>query len=217
MEEIMSEFSLDTAGISSILKKVAADLASHTEELRQLDAKVGDGDLGVTIGLSCQAITAYLESSAETDIGKLLAQCGMNINKMSPSTFGTILASAFMGGGQAVRGITQLELESLVLIGEGAIANIKKRGKAEAGDKTLLDTLIPAVETLKTEITGGADKQTAIAAAAKAAEEGMKATIGMKARFGRAQWFQEGSIGVQDGGATAMYYIIKSFAENLLS
>ena len=190
-------------------------MQSHAEELRQLDAKVGDGDLGVTIELSSQGISDYLSSSTETDIGKLLAQCGMNINRVSPSTFGTILASAFMGGGKAVLGQTQLDLKNLVLIGEGAIENIKKRGKAEAGDKTLLDTLIPAVETLKKEIDKGADDLVAIEAAVKAAEDGMKATVNMKAKFGRARMFEEGSIGVQDGGATAMYYIIKSFANKL--
>ena len=211
----MSEFSLDATGLITILQEVASDLQSHAEELRQLDAKVGDGDLGVTIELSSQGISDYLSSSTETDIGKLLAQCGMNINRVSPSTFGTILASAFMGGGKAVLGQTQLDLKNLVLIGEGAIENIKKRGKAEAGDKTLLDTLIPAVETLKKEIDKGADDLVAIEAAVKAAEAGMKATVNMKAKFGRARMFEEGSIGVQDGGATAMYYIIKSFANKL--
>jgi dihydroxyacetone kinase-like protein len=213
----MSEFSIDTAGIIAILREVASDLKSHTDELRELDAKVGDGDLGVTMELSSQAMVDYLESSSETDIGKLLAQCGMNINRTSPSTFGTILASAFMGGGRAATGETQLDLEGLILIGEGAIDNIKKRGKAEAGDKTLLDTLIPAVETLKKECDKGTDVKTAIKAATRAAEDGMKATVNMKAKFGRARMFREGGIGVQDGGATAMYYMIKSFAENMLA
>lgn len=209
----MGDISLDIDKLKSILQSVAADLKSHSEELRQLDAKVGDGDLGVTIELASQAMTDYLASSAETDIGKLLAQCGMNINKVSPSTFGTILASAFMGGGKAVVGKEALGLGDLVLVGEGAVENIKKRGKAEAGDKTLLDALIPAVESLKG--SAGQDYKRALNAAVKSAEEGMKATVDMKAKFGRAQWFQEGSIGVQDGGATAMYYMIKSFADNL--
>jgi dihydroxyacetone kinase len=199
--------------MKSVLQTVAVDLKSRSEELRQLDAKIGDGDLGVTIELTSQAMSDYLNSSAETDIGKLLSQCGMNINKVSPSTFGTILASAFMGGGKAVVGKEEIGLNELVLIGEGAVENIKKRGKAEAGDKTLLDALIPAVETLK--ISTGPDEKQALDAAVSAAEEGVKATVNMKAKFGRAQWFQEGSVGVQDGGATAIYYIIKSFAEHI--
>ena len=211
----MAEILLDIDGIKSILQSVAIDMKSHSEELRQLDAKVGDGDLGVTIELASQAMSDYLASSPEANIGKLLAQCGMSINKVSPSTFGTILASAFMGGGKAVAGKEKIGVNELILIGEGAVENIKKRGKAEAGDKTLLDALIPAVETLKNDITGNMNEKEALDTAVRSAEEGMKATVNMKAKFGRAQWFQEGSIGVQDGGATAIYYMIKSFAEHI--
>jgi dihydroxyacetone kinase-like protein len=209
----MNDISLDADDMKSLLQSVAVDLTSHSEELRQLDARVGDGDLGVTIELASQAMSDYLVSSTETDIGKLLAQCGMNINKVSPSTFGTILASAFMGGGKAVVGNEKIGLNELLLIGEGAVENIKKRGKAEAGDKTLLDALTPAVDTLKS--SAGTDEKQVLDAAVNAAEEGVKATVNMKAKFGRAQWFQEGSVGVQDGGATAIYYMIKSFAENI--
>ena len=209
----MGDIRLDINGMKSVLRSVARDLKSHSEELRLLDAKVGDGDLGVTIELASQAMSDYLTSSSETDIGKLLAQCGMNINKVSPSTFGTILASAFMGGGKAVVGKGKIGLNELVLIGEGAVENIKKRGKAEAGDKTLLDALIPSVETLKNSV--GIDEKRILDAAVNAAEEGVKATVNMKAKFGRAQWFQEGSVGVQDGGATAIFYMIKAFAEHL--
>ena len=209
----MSAISLEIDSVKSVLRSVATDLKSHSEELRQLDAKVGDGDLGVTIELASQAMTDYLVSSAETDIGKLLAQCGMNINKVSPSTFGTILASAFMGGGKAVVGKEKIGVNELIMIGEGAVDNIKKRGKAEAGDKTLLDALIPSVESLKN--SAGQDDKQSLNDAVKSAEEGMKATVNMKARFGRAQWFKEGSVGVQDGGATAIFYMIRSFVEHI--
>ena len=211
----MSGPNLDASCLVDLLWAVATDLKTHVDELRELDAKLGDGDLGVTIDLAGQAIIDYLATTGETDVGKLLAQCGMNINKASPSTFGTILASAFMGGGRAVVGKTRLDMPDLVLVGERAIENIRKRGKAEAGDKTVLDTLIPAVEALRREVENGTDPSTAVTAGVAAAEEGMKATVNMKAKFGRAQWFQEKSIGIQDGGATAMYYMIRSFADKM--
>jgi len=81
----------------------------------------------------------------------------------------------------------------------------------------VLDTLIPAVETLNQKLASGTELKAAIKLAIKAAEEGMKATKDMKAKFGRAKWFQDGGIGVQDGGATALYYIIESFARHLTS
>ena len=211
----MSEISIDAPRMISILKQASSDLKSHAEELRELDAKLGDGDLGITIELATRAITDYLDTATEADIGKLLAQCAMNINQASPSTFGTILSSAFMGGGRAAMGKTQLGLEDFTAIGEGAVENIKKRGKADTGDKTVLDTLVPAVEALKSKLSEGVSDKEAISAVVRAAEDGMKATVDMKAKFGRAQWFKDGSIGIQDGGATAMYYLIQSFINSL--
>ena len=207
----MSGLNIDAPRMKAILEQVSEDLKSHAEELRQLDAQLGDGDLGITIEFASQAIADYVKNSEETDIGKLLGQCAMSINQASPSTFGTILSSAFMGGGRGVMGKTQLTLEDFIAIGEGATENIMKRGKANIGDKTVLDSLAPAVAILKKELAAGTAEPEAIAAAVKAAEEGMKATVNMKAKFGRAQWFKDGSQGIQDGGATAMYYLIQSF------
>lgn len=211
----MSPLIIDAAGMALILKDLASDMKEHCEELWELDAKVGDGDLGVTIELVSKALSEYLTSTDEKDIGNLLVQCGISINRANPSTFATILASAFMGGGKAVMGKTRIEPPELVLIGEGAIQNIQKRGKAEVGGKTLLDTIVPAINTFKKEIESGIGIANAISATVKAAEEGMNATINMKAKFGRAKWFQDSSIGVKDGGATAMYYMIKAFAKHL--
>jgi dihydroxyacetone kinase-like protein len=92
----MAELTIDIEKLKTILKAVASDLKSHADELRELDAKAGDGDLGVTIELAGKGMADYLGASAEPDPGKLLAQCGLTINKVSPSTFGTILASGFM-------------------------------------------------------------------------------------------------------------------------
>ena len=211
----MSPLTIDAAGMAVILKNLASDMKEHCEELWELDAKVGDGDLGVTVELISKALSEYLVSTEEEDVGKLLMQCGMSINRANPSTFATLLASAFMGGGKVVMGKTSIEPPELVLIGEGAIENIKKRGKAEVGGKTLLDTIVPAVSTFKKEIDSGTGINNAISATVKAAEEGMNATIDMKAKFGRARWFQDSSIGIRDGGATAMYYMIKAFAKHL--
>lgn len=207
---------LDVARFIAILKKVATDLKNHAEELRKLDAIMGDGDLGVTVELASKAISDYLMSQQGEDIGKLLINCGLNINKVSPSTFGTILAKAFMGAGKAAIGKTELAVKDLALLGDGAVDGIKRIGKAEVGDKTVIDALTPALEDFKKEISS--DKsEIALTKAVQAAEQGMKATTGMKAKFGRAKWFQDKSIGVQDGGATAIYYMIESFVRHLQS
>ncbi|MFC1915374.1 dihydroxyacetone kinase subunit L [Chloroflexota bacterium] len=205
------------ANIVSALKEVAADLKNHSEELRQLDAIIGDGDLGVTTELGSKAICEYLASAEEDNIGQLLAKCGMQFNKASPSTFGTLLASAFMEAGKAVLGKKEIDIKDLAVMGDGAINGMKKRSKAEVGDKTMLDCLVPAVEAFKKALADGAETKAALEAAVVAAEAGMKATIPMVSKHGRASWHQESSVGVQDAGATVMYYIIESFVRNLVS
>ena len=208
---------LMTMNIASILREVASDLESHSEELRQLDAVIGDGDLGVTVELGSKALREYLASPDEDNIGQLLAKCGLQFNKASPSTFGTLLASAFMGAGKVAIEKEKIEIEGLGLIADGAVDGIKKRGKAEVGDKTMLDCLVPAVEAFKKELACGVDPEVALKAAVTAAEEGMKATIPMMSKHGRASWHRENTIGVQDAGATAMYYLIESFVKHLIA
>ncbi len=105
----MTQTMFNSANIVSILKQVASDLRNHNEELRQLDAIIGDGDLGVTMELGSKAISEYLASPDEEDIGKLLNKCGMHFNNACPSTFGTLVASAFMGAGKAVIGKKEIE------------------------------------------------------------------------------------------------------------
>jgi len=204
-----------SANIVSVLNRVADDLEGHSEELRQLDAVIGDGDLGITTQLGSKAMREYLASVNESNIGQMLARCGMSINKASPSTFGTLLASAFMGAGKAVSGKENLDKDDLIAMADGAIDGIKKRGKAELGDKTMLDCLVPAVEAFKGEIKQGSDLKKALEAAVTAAEQGLKSTVNMISKHGRASWHREKTIGVQDAGATAMYYIIESFARHL--
>ena len=203
---------MDSSALRDIFRRMAASLAEHTEEVRLLDAAIGDGDLGVTAGLMAQAMEEYADSSEESDVGKLLAQCGMAINRANPSTFGTIMASGFLGAGKAVAGKTELELADLVVAGEAALEAMKSRGKAEVGDKTVLDALAPAVESLAAEQQKGSDLRTATQEAALACEQGMKATVDMVAKHGKHRVFAEKSVGVQDGGATVLHYMVDATA-----
>lgn len=212
----MTDLTLDAARLTQILKKVSRDLQDHTEELRQLDSVAGDGDLGVTVELISQALDKSLESGDTRDIGRLLANCGMKINSLSPSTFGTLVATAFLGAGKALIGREEIEIKDLGPAGEAAVESVKKRGKSDAGDKTLLDSLIPSVKAFGEVLARTGSPQDALKSASQAAHEGMQSTINMPAKFGRASWRPDRCIGVQDAGATAMYYLIDSFARNLL-
>lgn len=208
---------ITTSSLAIMLKEAASELQVHTEELRQLDSMIGDGDLGVTVNLFSKAISEYVASVNEADVGRFLAQCGLYINRANPSTFGTILALAFIGAGKKVIGKDAIMIGDFVLMGEGAVEKIRERGKANVGDKTVLDSLVPAVETLRNEFDSGTDPKSAIIAAVKAAEYGMGATVNMKANVGRGKMFRDSSVGIQDGGATAMYYIIESLARKIIA
>ena len=211
----MDELMITRQDLIAILQQTAADIKKHINELRDLDAALGDGDLGVTIELGSNAMSAYLYVQDEVDIGRMLAKMGMDINKVNPSTFGTLLASAFMGAGKAVQGKTTLTAGDLLTMGYGAIDAIKKRGRAEVGDKTMLDTLVPAVEAYKESISANNDINQALQLAATASEKGLNATALMKAKFGRVSWRPDGGVGLKDGGATAVYLLISSFTTHL--
>jgi phosphoenolpyruvate---glycerone phosphotransferase subunit DhaL len=214
MEEIVTVV-ISASTLVAVLKDAAVRWASHSEELRQLDAIIGDGDMGVTVELGAKAITNYLASSVEEDIGKQLMKCGLQINKFSPSTFGTLLASAFMEAGKAVLGKKEIEFKDLALMGRQAVEGIKKRGKAEVGDKTMLDALVPAVDSFQQGISNGLSNKEALEKAINAAQNGAAETKKMKAKFSRASYRPDGGIGVQDPGATAMYYLIEAFGQSL--
>lgn len=211
----MSEISLNVKDIISILKKVAEDMKEHIDELRELDAVIGDGDLGVTMELGANAIITFEPVPDETDIGKMLSRCGMNINRANPSTFGTLLTSAFLGAAKEVQNKSEINSEDLILMGRGAVTGIKNRGKAEVGDKTMLDSLVPAVEAYENSAGKNQEIIESLKAAVSEAEAGMQATANMKAKLGRGSYRQDGTIGVLDGGAVAMYYLIESFARQI--
>lgn len=203
--------------IISILLKTTLDMKKHIDELRELDAASGDGDLGVTVELGANAMAAYLNAPDEEDIGKMLSKLGLNANKANPSTFGTLLASAFMGAGKAVQGKVEIGAQELISMGFGAIDGIKKRGKAEVGDKTMLDALVPAVESFEKLIDEGQELVTSLRESVTAAHKGMTATADMKAKFGRASYRPDSCVGIRDGGATAMYFLIESFVTHLIA
>jgi dihydroxyacetone kinase-like protein len=206
---------INAATLIDILKDTSTGWSRNSDELRRLDSIAGDGDLGVTVELASKAMADYLANPGEEDIGKLLMRCGMQINKASPSTFGTLLASAFMEAGKSVLGRKEIAVNDLVLLGKGAVEGVKKRGKAEVGDKTMLDALVPAVEAFEQAFAKGTDIRMALESTIKAAKGGAEATVNMKAKYSRASYRQDGAIGLQDAGATATYFLIEAFVKSL--
>ena len=211
----MANTEITAQDLLSVLEAMCTDMVGQKDRLRELDAQIGDGDLGITMELGCNSLKEGLAGLQEADVGSILARSGMNFTKAAASTFGILTASMLMAAGRPVMKRESIGLEDLAQVAEGAEQGIRNRGKAEIGDKTLLDALAPAVQAIKDAAEAGKGIDEALDAAVLAAEEGMKSTIPMKSKQGRARWQGDRTVGVQDAGATAIYLMIESCAKHL--
>ncbi len=197
-----------------LARKLAADLEAAYEAITALDAEVGDGDLGVTCRLGMKAVTDLLPTLAQTPFHEQLLKAGMAFNSAGASTFGALVATAGMRMAKYLREqqVEQLDLAAVAGALKAAAEGIQQRGKAARGDKTMLDSLYPAVEALEAAATQGKSLADALAEAVVAAEAGAEATRPLKSKFGRAAWMQDRTIGVKDAGASVAVVVLQSLA-----
>lgn len=205
--------SLARDDLAAALRKQAADLTARAEALRELDAAIGDGDLGITMTIGFQAVCEALPELEAADLSTLLMRAGMAFNRKAASTFGALYATMLMRAARVLKGVERIGAAEWAAMLAAAAEGVQERGKAQRGDKTMLDALIPAAEAAAAAVAAGASLSEAVARAADAAEEGARATVGMKARTGRSSWFSERTEGVQDPGATAVSLMLRSFQE----
>jgi dihydroxyacetone kinase len=189
---------------AAALEKVAVALENNAAKFGELDGAAGDGDLGITAGKIAEGIRSA-SASLTGELKSDLALLGKEISKAASSTFGTLFATCFIRASGAASAdadaLTNLQ-KCLVAAFEGVSA----RGKAQLGERTLLDALHPAVEAIKsaTDIKSGL-KQAAIAARA-----GASATAQMMPKHGRAGWIGERAKGLEDAGATVIAVVFES-------
>lgn len=195
------------------LQRYARLLEEHKEYLTELDAAIGDADHGINMNRGFEAVMAQLPSWQNKDIGTLLKKAGMVLVSTVGGAGGPLYGTLFMRMGMAVGNKDALTPEDVVKMFQAALQGVKQRGKAEPGDKTMVDTLTPGVAALEKALAAGEDLVTALEKAVTAAEEGMKATIPLMARRGRASYLRERSIGHQDPGATSSYLLFKAAYE----
>ena len=203
---------LTLADLRPLAQKLLADFLAANDEITALDAALGDGDLGVTCRLGLQAIVDLPAPPAE-GLGEALLKAGMAFNSAGASTYGALVATGAMRAAKYAKdnGVAAWDLAAIAAAAEAAAQGIMQRGGAQAGDKTLLDALLPAVDTLKSAASEGQPLAEALPAAARAAADGAAAP--WQSKFGRAAWLQERTIGTPDGGATVVALALKSVAE----
>ncbi len=200
----------DVKAIFASLDKVMAD---NREYLIELDAKVGDGDLGLTMTKGFSAAVKTLSTLEEQDVGQLMAKAGMAIAQAAPSTMGTLVGSGFMKAGKAVKGKTELALPDLSEAMTQFVEGLMARGKAKPGEKTIIDALHPAAQALQHAVMDDMSLEEGLSNAYDAARQGLEATKEMVPQHGKQVPHREKSRGLQDPGATVGVLIMQVFAE----
>ncbi len=206
---------LTAADLLPLAQHVATCLAAASDEITSLDAQIGDGDLGVTCRLGMTAAVEALAGLSAPAPEHALMKAGMAFNQAGASTFGALVATAAMRAARYAKeqGRDQWGAGDIAAAARAAAEGIQERGKAERGQKTLLDALWPAIEVLEAEGAAGTTLADALAAAADAAAAGVEATRPLKSMFGRAAWLQEKTVGVPDPGATVTALVFAAISE----
>jgi phosphoenolpyruvate---glycerone phosphotransferase subunit DhaL len=191
------------------IRRFADVVAENRAELVRLDTAIGDGDHGTNLDRGMRKAVEKLDGLEGGDIGATLKAVGMALVSSVGGAAGPLYGTLFMQMGSATAGREELDLAGWTAAVDAGIKGVQARGKAQPGDKTMLDALLPALEALR------AGDDDALRRAADAAEEGMKATIPLEARKGRASYLGPRSVGHQDPGATSSYLLMRSAAEAL--
>lgn len=188
-------------------------IAENKDYLTQLDSDIGDADHGVNMDRGFKAALAKLPSVADKDIGTVFKSVGMTLVSTVGGAGGPLYGTFFMQAGTASANKLELSVADWAVALESAINGVIARGKANPGDKTMIDALLPALAALKQAVADGSEMGDALRRSAAAAEQGMKDTIPLVARKGRASYLGERSAGHQDPGATSSYLILKTAAD----
>jgi dihydroxyacetone kinase-like protein len=190
----------------------AADaVRGQRDYLTQLDAAIGDGDHGTNMDRGFAAVEKALAGqNGDLPPGRLLIVAGKTLVSTVGGASGPLWGSALRAAGRSLGDAETFEGDQLAAALDAAIAAVVDLGAAAPGDKTMVDALMPAAESLRSALDAGVPLQEAVAAACEAAEEGAKATVPLLARKGRASYLGERSIGHQDPGATSAALILRA-------
>ena len=197
------------AELRVLLDRALELLAKNEDELRDLDSAIGDGDLGITVSRGAEAarkaIAALPPNSTPSEVIRTLAT---TIASANPSSFSALVATGLLAASRSVAGRESLTAGDVVAMAHEAIPAIARRGKAELGDKTILDALVPSVTALE-----ASSSDQALEAMIAAARKGIEGTTATVSRKGRAAWLGERTIGHPDPGATAYLRFLEALQQ----
>jgi phosphoenolpyruvate---glycerone phosphotransferase subunit DhaL len=191
----------------------ASTVAENKDDLTRLDQAIGDGDHGTNMDRGMMAAVAKLDGLEGEDIGDLFKTVGMTLVSTVGGAAGPLYGTLFLQMGVATAGKRALEPDDWAAALDAAVNGVQMRGKAEPGDKTMIDALIPARDAFSAAVAEGVSFEEALRRSAKAAEEGMLATTPLVAKKGRASYLGERSAGHQDPGATSSRLLLETAVE----
>mgnify|MGYP001043104988 CR=1 FL=1 len=200
---------LNSKDILGILESIKGLMRENKDWLIKLDAQNGDGDLGLSMDSGFSKTYNAMRNIEEKDLGRFMLNVSRTFNEAAPSTMGTLLSIGFMGIAKHLKGKTEASLADLTDGMKKGIDAIMEKGGAKPGEKTIIDSLYPAMLALKKASEANKRMLESFEDAEKAAYEGMLKTKEMKSVHGRAAYYKDTSIGVQDGGATVGMLMVR--------
>jgi len=183
--------------------------------LSRLDAETGDGDHGVTMLRAMNKVGEVIATYETRDMKSLTYDIGWALLGIDGGSTGPLFGSLFMGMSESLEGKTEIDSLAFAAMFESGLAAIQQQTKAQVGDKTMIDALVPAVLAFRAAADSNMDLVSIIESGVKAAEDGAVATRNMQAKFGRAKHQGERTIGHQDPGATSTSLVFRGMLNGL--
>ncbi len=199
--------------VVQMVRAFAATIAENKEYLTDLDSAIGDADHGINMDRGFRAVLVKVDALPPGDVGSLFKTIGMTLVSTVGGAGGPLYGTLFLQLGTATAGKSEITPEDWSTALAAAVQGVQARGKAELQDKTMVDALAPARDAFAEALAEGASFSEALRRSAAAGEEGMKGTIPLVARKGRASYLGERSAGHQDPGATSSFLLLKTVAE----
>ena len=207
--------SVNTDKVRSIIGDIAAVIIEQKQYLSDLDQAIGDGDHGFNMARGFEAVMKKLKEAPGADIGEVLKTVAMTLISNVGGAAGPLYGSLFLKASGVAKGLTEMDLSAFVPVLKEGILGVQARGKAELGDKTMIDVLLPMLESIEKDNAAGLSGKEAFANAEKIAAECMEKTRDIIAKKGRASYLGERSIGHIDPGATSSYLMISTINKAL--
>lgn len=208
---------LSVEQVRDMILYMAGEIIALKEELTRIDAQIGDGDHGIGMENGFSSVIDAIRNKEFSTINSLYRETGMAMLNSMGGASGVLFGSLFLQGTRGMEDLDELNPDTLAAVWANGLREVKRRGGAQRGDKTMVDALEPAVDALQSG-KDGLDLAVLLGQAEQAAKEGMESTKQMTAKFGRAKSLMERALGYQDAGASSIYFLFRAmrqYVENL--